>query len=132
VGKSEALGLRLEFDVVLGQAAPVICLPGENPGSGMDTRVAAACQGPLGEHRRAVEVPGMFRSSPGGMEPAGARIVVSAELGCALERSPSRRLAAALGKARGGSFKSRGDRLVRPFGGRCEVPRAPVGIVFGG
>ena len=51
----------------------------------------------------------MFRRSPGGVEPAGARIVIFAELGCALERSRSRRLAAALGKARGGSFESRGD-----------------------
>ena len=51
----------------------------------------------------------MFRSSPGGVQAAGARIVVFAELGCALERSRSRRLTAALGKARGGSFESRGD-----------------------
>ena len=107
--RSEALGLRLEVDVVVGQAAPVICLPGEDPGSGTYTRVAATGQGPLGKHRRALEVAAMFRSSPGGVEPAGARIVVFAELGCALECSRSRRLAAALGKAGGGSFESRGD-----------------------
>ena len=98
-----------KLDVVVGQAAPVICLPGEDPGSGTYTRVAATGQGPLGKHRRALEVAAMFRSSPGGVEPAGARIVVFAELGCALECSRSRRLAAALGKARGGSFESRGD-----------------------
>jgi hypothetical protein len=106
---SEALGLRLEVDVVVGQAAPVIYLPGQEPGGGTYTRVAATSQGPLCKHRRALEVAGMFRSSPGGMEPEGARIVVSTELGGSLERSRGRRLAAALGKARGGSFESRGD-----------------------
>jgi hypothetical protein len=109
VERSEALGLLLELDVVFSQAAPVICLPGEDPGSSTYAWIAPTGQGPLGKDCRALEVAGMFRSSPGGVEPAGARIVVFAELGCALERSPSRRLAAALGKARGGSFESRGD-----------------------
>ena len=98
-----------KLDVVFGLAAPVICLPGEDPGRRTYARVVATGQGPLGKHRRALEVAGMFRRSPGGVEPAGARIVVFAELGCALECSRSRRLAAALGKARGGSFESRGD-----------------------
>jgi hypothetical protein len=106
---SEALGLRLELDVVFGQAAPVVYLPGEDPGSGTHTWVADTRQGPLGKQRRALEVAGMLGRPSGGVEPAGARIVVFAELGCALERSPSGRLAAALGKARGGSFESRGD-----------------------
>jgi len=109
VGRGEALGLPLEVDVVLGQAAPVICLPGENHGSGTYAWVAATAQGPLGEHRRALEVAAVLRCSPGSVEPAGARIVIFAELGCALECSRSRSLAAALGKARGGSFESRGD-----------------------
>src|SRR5439155_3176228 len=87
---SEALSLCLEVDVVCGQAAPVIYLPGEDPGSGTYTRVAATGQGPLGKHRRALEVAGMFRSSPGGVEPARAGIVTVAELGSALECSPSR------------------------------------------
>ena len=117
--RSEALGLRLELDVVFCQTAPVICLPGEDPRRRTYVRVAGTGQGLLGKHRCALEVAGMFRSAPGGVEAPGARIGVFAELGCALERSPSRRLAAALGKARGGSFESRGDRLVRPFGSRC-------------
>ena len=106
---SEAIGFCLEVDVVVGQAAPVVCLPGEDPGSGTHTRVADTRQGPLGKQRRALEVAGVLRSSPGGVEPKGARIVVFAELGCALERSRGRRLTAALGKAGGGSFESRGD-----------------------
>jgi hypothetical protein len=109
VGRSDALGLHLEVNIVVGQASPVICLPGEDRGSGTDTRVADTGQGLLGKHRRALEVAGMFRCSPGGVEPAGARIVVFAELSCTLERSPSRRLTAALDKARGGSFESCGD-----------------------
>ena len=108
MGWSEALGLRLELDVVFGQAAPVICLPGEDPGRRTHVRIVATGQGPLGKRPRALEVAAMLRCSPGRVEPAGARIVVSAELGCALERSRSRRLAAALGKARGGSFESGG------------------------
>jgi len=39
------------------------------------------------------------------LTPAGDRIVIFAELGCALKRSSGRRLAAALGKAGGGSFE---------------------------
>jgi hypothetical protein len=109
VERSEALGLLLELDVVFGQAAPVICLPGEDPGSGTYAWVAPTGQGPLGKHPRALEVAGMFRSSPGGVEPAGARIVLLAQLGCAFERSPSRRLTAALRKAEGGSFERGGD-----------------------
>jgi hypothetical protein len=84
-------------------------LPVEDPDSGTYTRVAAAVQGPLGKNRRTLEVAGMFGSSPGGVEPAGDRIVIFAELGCALERSCGRRLAAALGKAGGGGFERRGD-----------------------
>ena len=41
-------------------------------------------------------------------------------------------MTAALGKARGGSFESRGNRLVRPLGGRCQVPSATVGVLFAG
>jgi hypothetical protein len=106
---SEALGLRLELDVVLGQAAPLIYLPGEDPGRRTYARVAAMSQSPLGKRPRALEVAAVLRCSPGGVEPAGARIVVFAELGCALECSRSRRLAAPLGKAGGGSFENRGD-----------------------
>jgi hypothetical protein len=87
VERSEVLGLRLEVDVVVGQAAPVIYLPGEDPGTGTYTWVAATGQGPLGKHRRAVKIAGMFRGSPSGVEPEGACVVVSAEIGCALERS---------------------------------------------
>jgi len=106
---SEALGLRLELDVVLGQAAPLIYLPGEDPGRRTYARVAAMSQSPLGKRPRALEVAAVLRCSPGGVEPAGARIVVFAELGCALKCSRSRRLAAALGEAGRGSFESRGD-----------------------
>src|SRR6476469_4360409 len=130
VGRSDALRLHLEVNIVVGQASPVICLPGEDRGSGTDTRVADTGKGLLGKHPRALEVAGMFRSAPGGVEAPRARIVLFAELGCALERSPSRRLTAALGEAGGGSFECRGDCLVRPFGGRCEMPGAPVGILF--
>ena len=78
VDRSEALGLPLELDVVFGQAAPVICLPREDPGRGTYARVAAARERLLGKRRRALEVAAMFRGSPGGVEPAGARIVVVA------------------------------------------------------
>jgi len=84
-------------------------LPGEEPGRGTHTRVANAGQGPLGKHDRALQVAAVFRRSPGGVEPAGARVIVFAELGCALECSRSRRFTAALSKAGGGSFESRGD-----------------------
>src|SRR6476646_5716457 len=92
VERSDTLSLRLEVDSVVGQAAPVIYLPGENRGSGTDTRVVDAGKGPLGKHPRTLEIAAMFRSSPGGVQPAGARIVVFTQLGSALERSRSRRL----------------------------------------
>ena len=119
MARSEALGLRLELDVVFGLAAPVICLPGEDPGRRTYAPVVATGQGPLSKHPRTLEIAAMFRSSPGGVEPAGARIVVFTQLGCALERSRSRRLSSALGKSRGGSFERCGNRLVGTFGGRC-------------
>jgi len=106
--RREVLGLCLEVDLV-GPATPVTYLPGEDCGSSADTRVAATVQGPLGEQRRALEIAGMFGSSPGGVQPAGDRIVVFAQLGCALECSRGRYLAAALGEAGGGSFERRGD-----------------------
>src|SRR6187399_1029626 len=64
VGWSEALGLRLELDVVFGLAAPVICLPGEDPGRRTYARVAATGQGPLGKRPCALEVAAMLRCSP--------------------------------------------------------------------
>jgi len=106
---SEVLGLSLEVGVVKGQTSPVTYLPVEDPGSGTYARVADTGQGPLGKHRGALEVAGMFGSSPGGVEPTSGRIVVFAELGCALECSRGRSLTAALGKARGGRLESRGD-----------------------
>ena len=106
---SEALGLRLELDVVLGQAAPLIYLPGEDPGRRTYARVAAMSQSPLGKRPRALEVAAVLRCSSDGVEPAGSRIVIFAELGCALEGSRGGRLTAALGKAGGGSLESRGD-----------------------
>jgi hypothetical protein len=109
VERSEVFGLSLEVVVVVGQAAPVIDLPVEDRGSGTYAWVAATAQGPLGEHRRALEVAGVFRGSPGGVEPESGRIVVFAELGCAFECSRGRGLTAALGEAGGGSFECRGD-----------------------
>src|SRR5262249_21630773 len=108
VERSDTLGLRLEIDRVVGQTAPVICLPGEDGGSGTDTRVAAAGEGTPGKHRCALEIAAMFRKSSGVVKSAGARIVVFTQLGCALERSRRRRLTPALGKARGSSFERRG------------------------
>ena len=65
--RSDTLGLRLEIDTIVGQTAPVVCLPGEDRDSGTDTRVADTGKGPLGKHPRAVEIAAMFRSSPGGV-----------------------------------------------------------------
>jgi hypothetical protein len=64
---SDTLGLRLEVDTIVGQAAPVVYLPGEDRGSGTDTRVADTGKCPLGKHPRALEIAAMFRSSPGGV-----------------------------------------------------------------
>jgi hypothetical protein len=109
VERSKALGLPLEIDIIVAQTAPIVCLPGEDRDSGTDTRVADTGKRPLGKHPRTLEIAAMFRSSPGGVQPAGARIVVCTQLGSALERSRSRRLTSALGEAGGGGFERRRD-----------------------